>query len=67
MALLPFYLPKRICDLFFRSKRLFSEKSFVNSQGIFRFIKGSDSALADFLQIIFNSDRKSEGQTRLGS
>ena len=67
MALLPFYLPKRIWKLFFRSEEIFFEKSFENSQGIFRFIKGSDSALAVFFEIIFNSDRKSEGQTRLGS
>jgi len=51
MALLPFYLPKRIWKLFFRSGENFFEKSFVNSQGIFRFIKGSDSALAVFLKL----------------
>lgn len=37
-ALLPFYLPKRIQRLFFRSEGIFFEKSFENSQGKFRLI-----------------------------
>jgi len=51
MALLPFYLPKRICDLFFRLKRYFSEKNFVKRQSIFRFYKEAILLWLKFLQI----------------
>jgi hypothetical protein len=39
MAFVPFYLPKRICRLFFRSGALFFEKVLKRARAIFAFIK----------------------------
>jgi hypothetical protein len=67
MAFVPFYLPKRICRLFFRSGALFFEKSFEKSQGIFHFYKEAILLWLLLFLIYLQFDRKSVGQTRLGS
>nr|DAM94064.1 MAG TPA: hypothetical protein [Caudoviricetes sp.] len=58
MAFVPFYLPKRIWKLFFRSGAYFFEKVLKRARAFFAYIRKRCCSGCCFVNIFFNSTGK---------